>query len=67
MVSRKMKTGDAGNTGFGFREHVVHHKPGFEHQSLKRELETGGNHRFRPSEQKDVPRESLSDRIDKGE
>jgi hypothetical protein len=66
MQSHRTKTGetgnDAANEGFGRRASVVHHKPGFDPGSLTREGETHGNHRFRRSEQKDVPQGSLAER-----
>jgi hypothetical protein len=55
--------GDAENKGFGVRQHVVHHKPGFDYGGQRGEPETRGNHAFRRSEQKDVPQGSLADRI----
>ena len=63
MAQERTKTGDEGNTGFGLREYVVHHKPGLDHGGPTRELETGGDHAFRRSEQKDIPQGSLADRI----
>jgi hypothetical protein len=63
MMSKKTKTGDDGNMGFGSRANVAQHKQGFDHGSPEREPETGGNHRFRRSEQKDIPQGSLADRI----
>jgi hypothetical protein len=71
MASHRTKTDNAGNDagndarnkGFGLRASVVHHKPGFDHGAQTREGETHGNHRFRVSEQKDVPQRSLADRI----
>ena len=71
MASHRTKTGEAGNDagndarnkGFGLRDYVVHHKPGFDHGAPTREGETSGNHRFRHSEQKDIPQGSLAERI----
>jgi hypothetical protein len=71
MASKQTKSGDsenagdAGNKGFVVRQSIANHRPGFDHEGQKRELETGGNHSFRRSEQKDVPRETLADRIGK--
>ena len=71
MTSKLKKTGDgenaadAGNKGFGVRQHIVHHRPGFDHEGQKRELETGGNHAFRRSKQNDIPQGTLADRIGK--
>lgn len=71
MTSGKTRTGagenagDVGNKGFGVRDNIAHHKPGFEYEDQKRELDTEGNHAFRPSEQKDIPKGTLADRIHK--
>ncbi len=65
MMSKPTKRSDAENTDFGFRENVVHHKPGFDYGGPKREPEAAGNHRFRRSERKDIPQESLARRIAK--
>ena len=64
-MTKRTKAGDAENTGFGFREKIVKHKPGFEPGSQEREPEAAGNHRFRPSPQKDIPKETLAARIAK--
>ena len=56
---------DDDNMGFRTREHIVRHKPGFDHGGPEREPENGGNHRFRRSDQKDIPQGSLADRIAK--
>jgi hypothetical protein len=58
-----MKTDDEGNKGFGLPGKVVDHKPGFDEG--RKERETGGNHVFRRSEKKDIPQESLAERIGK--
>jgi hypothetical protein len=69
MTSKPTKTGgtesagDARNQGFGGRQNVIHHKPGFESGHQRGEPETRGNHAFRRSEQKDVPQESLAERV----
>ena len=71
MTSKHTKTGDGENAGdgrnkgFGVRQHIAHHKPGFDHRGQKRELESGGNHAFRHSEEKDIPQGTLADRIGK--
>ena len=71
MTSKQTKTGDgenagdARNKGFVVRHHIAHHKPGFDNGGQRRELETGGNHAFRRSEQKDIPQGTLADRIGK--
>ena len=56
---------DTRNKGFGVRQYIVHHRPGFDDGGQKRELETEGNHTFRRSEQKDIPQGTLADRIGK--
>jgi hypothetical protein len=65
MMSKETKINDERNTGFGFPENLVRHKPGFETAAQKQEPETGGNHRFRPSEPKKIPQGSLAERIAK--
>jgi hypothetical protein len=65
MMSKRTIASDAENTGFGFRKNVAQHKPGFDQGSPEREPEADGNHRFRRSEEKDVPRRSLADRLGK--
>jgi hypothetical protein len=65
MMSKETKTDDAGNKGFGLRGKVVDHKPGFDKGGQERKKETGGNHGFRRSEQKDIPQGSLAERIGK--
>jgi hypothetical protein len=65
MVSKTTKTGDDGNMGFGSSANLVDHKPGFDRGAPARERETRGNHRFRRSDQKDIPQGSLADRVAK--
>ena len=65
MRTKSTEPSDARNTGFGPREHVVNHKPGYDSGSSKRQAETGDSHRFRRSDKKDVPKESLADRLSK--
>lgn len=71
MTSKQTKigdgenAGDARNKGFGGRQHIVEHRPGFDLGGQKRKLETGGDHAFRRSDQKDIPQRSLADRIGK--
>lgn len=66
MAKRQTRdTSDAENTAFGLPEYLADHKPGFDHEGPKREIETGDNHRFRRSQKKDVPQKSLADRIGK--
>jgi hypothetical protein len=45
------------------RENVVKHKPGFDLEGHVGEVEAAGNHRFRRSEAKDIPRRPLAERI----
>jgi len=64
----RTRAGDAENRGFGLPEYVADHKPGFDHVKVEREIEAGDNsHRFRRSEKKDVPQESLARRIGKSQ
>lgn len=64
-MTKRTKAEDEKNTGFNFRDDVARHKPGFEPASQEREPDDSGNHRFRRSEEKDVPKESLAARIAK--
>lgn len=64
-MTKRTQADDDKNTGFSFRENVVKHKPGFDLGSQEREPEDSGNHRFRRSEERDVPKESLAERIAK--
>jgi hypothetical protein len=57
--------GDAANRAFGLPVYLVDHKPGLDHQVSKQEVEDGDNHRFRRSDKKEIPRESLASRIGK--
>ncbi len=60
------RTGDAENKEFGFSEHVADHKPGFEDAGAEREIDGGDkSQRFRRSQKKDIPQESLASRIGK--
>jgi hypothetical protein len=61
----RTEKGDAANTMFGLPLRLADHKPGFDHRESKQETERGDNHRFRRSEKKDVPQESLASRIAK--
>jgi hypothetical protein len=62
-MTQSKKTSDADNTGFAIRENVVKHKPGFDLEGHVGEVEAAGNHRFRRSEAKDIPRRPLAERI----
>ena len=64
-MSQRSKGSDEQNKGFGIREKLADHKPGIDMGSQEREPESSGNHRFRRSEQKDIPKESLAARIAK--
>jgi hypothetical protein len=64
-MSRRWSPGDAENTSFELPEEVIEKmKPG-----LLIDRETGGddddNHRFKRSSRKDVPKETLAERIRK--
>lgn len=65
LRSKRKEGGDEENTAFGLPEKVVDHKPGFDLQVPKHEAEMGNNRRFRPSEEKDIPQQSLAERIGK--
>jgi hypothetical protein len=62
---QRTERGDAANRTFGLPVYLVDHKPGLDHQASKQEVERGDNHRFRRSDKKDIPRESLASRIGK--
>ena len=61
--SGKIQSDDSENTAFGLPEKVADHKPGVEHEVAKQEVEQGKTHRLRPSEERDIPKESLAARI----
>jgi hypothetical protein len=67
MPSKRIQAGDEENTAFGLPTKVMDHKSGFDRGQgvAKQEAETGKNRRRRPSEEKDIPQESLAARIDK--
>jgi hypothetical protein len=65
-MAKNSSNSEADNTGFAVRENVARHKPGFELGEQAKETEAASNHRFRRSEQKDVPQRSLAERIAKG-
>ena len=54
---------DEQNAGFGAPEHLVDHKPGFDHQPAKHGVEDGKDHRRRPRDAKDIPQETLAKRL----
>jgi hypothetical protein len=56
-----VKSGDDRNSGFGSGSNVARHKPGFEPSPAVRGQD--GNHTFKHSDNKDVPQESLRDRL----
>jgi hypothetical protein len=65
MRSERTKVNDEKNTAFGFPEKLADQKSGFERETAKQEVETGKDHRLRPIEEKDIPREPLAARIGK--
>lgn len=66
MSTSKSGGHDEENTGFDFPVSHAQHKPGLDLGGAKHAAgETEGNHRFRRSEEKDIPRERLADRIGK--
>lgn len=65
MSSKRIKGGDEENSAFGLPAKIADHKAGFEREVAKQEVETGKHRRLRPSEGKDVPKESLAARIRK--
>ena len=65
MRSKRTKGGDEENTAFELPGKVADHKSGFDRKVAKEAAETGNNRRRRPSEEKDVPQESLAARIAK--
>ena len=65
--SQNKEKGDGENTAFGLPKNLSDHKPGYDHRVSKPEIETEGDHRFRPSGKKDIPQGSLADRIGKSQ
>jgi len=65
MSSKNIKGSDEENTSFGVPEKVVDLKAGFQREVAKQEGETHSDQRRRPSEEKDIPQESLAARIGK--
>jgi len=63
-MAQRTKGSDDGNTHFTFRKNITQHKPGFEKAVAERETEAG-NHRFKASDEKHVPKESLAARLAK--
>lgn len=63
MSPKRIQRDDEENTGFGLPAKVADHKSGFDRSVAKKEAETGKNRRRRPSEEKDIPRESLATRV----
>jgi hypothetical protein len=60
--SRRPERGDEDNTAFGLPERSMERKPGYARNVADREDEAVG-HRRRPSEDQDIPQESLAERI----
>jgi len=65
MRTERIKDGDEKNTNFGLPEKVVDQKSGFDREIAEQKVETGNDRRRRPSEEKDIPQETLAARIDK--
>jgi hypothetical protein len=64
ILAKTTRDSDAGNTAFSISKNVVHLKPGLDLAAEVKDEGTG-NHRFRRSEEKDIPRGTLADRISK--
>jgi hypothetical protein len=64
MRSEMTKGGDEENTDFGLPAKTVDQKSGFD-RGVEQQVETDDNPRLRPSEEKDIPQESLAARIAK--
>ena len=62
--SRWPQRGDEDNTAFGLPKRSVERKPGYARNVAEREDEAAG-HRRRPSDDQDIPREPLAERIAK--
>ncbi len=54
---------DEENTDFGLPEQVADQQPGFAYEVPTQEAETGDDRQFRPSEEQDVPQQSLAERL----
>ncbi len=65
MHSKTIEDGDEGNSAFGLPAKTVDQTSGFERGVAEQEAETGKDIRLRPSEEKDIPQESLAARIGK--
>ena len=65
VKKQRMDLGDAENTAFGIPEILQDHKPGYDDGDSKRKVGVGGDHRFKRSDKKAVPQESLAVRIGK--
>ena len=65
MKSKGSDDGDDRDGPFGLPVRLADHKPGVDHGKPAPEGESGGDHRFRRSEPKDIPKESLAERISK--
>ncbi len=64
MPSGRMARGDEENTAFGLPARFRERKPGYVREAAAYE-ERAGEHRRRPSEDSDIPQESLAARIAK--
>jgi hypothetical protein len=63
-MPRTTRESDAGNEAFAISKNVAQHKPGLDLTAEVKDKGTG-NHRFRRSEKKDIPRGTLAERIAK--
>ena len=63
-MARTTRESDAGNEAFGISKNLARHKPGLDLAAEVKD-EGVGNHRFRRSEQKDIPHGTLAERIAK--
>jgi hypothetical protein len=59
--SRRPERGDEDNGGFGLPERSMERKPGYTRNVS--EWDEADGHRRRPSEDQDIPREPLAERI----
>jgi hypothetical protein len=63
-MARTTRESDAGNEAFAISKNVVQHRPGLDLAAEVKDKDAG-NHRFRRSEQKDIPRGTLAERTAK--
>jgi hypothetical protein len=63
-MSKTTRDSDDANDAFGISKNVARHKPGLDLASEVKDDSTR-NHRFQRSDQKDIPRATLAERIAK--